>query len=67
LQSDHQDNGDHCGQKKADAQFNAVQQALDQCEGLRISGDYRRAIAVLNNALDRSPGNARTEQFFFAK
>ena len=44
-----------------EARLKAVQDALDQCERLRNAGDYPRAIAILNNALDRSPGDARLQ------
>jgi len=44
---------------KEEARQKAVQEALDQCDRLRGAGDYERARAVLNNALDRSPDDAR--------
>lgn len=47
--------------RKEEARQKAVQDALDQCERLSAAGDYPRARAVLNNALDRNPGDARLQ------
>ena len=51
--------GQYPGATEEEARQKAVQEALDQCDRLRGAGDYERARAVLNNALDRSPDDAR--------